>query len=58
MVKKCHTSGKKNLYNVLQKETYFMAVTTYMPGLLSLLNHLSCRLHILLMTTGAYRVMY
>ena len=28
MVKKHHTFGKKNLYNVLQKEVYSVAVTT------------------------------
>ena len=54
MVKKHHMYGKKKLCSVLHKEARFVAITT---GLLRLLNHSIRILHILLMTTGAYRVM-
>ena len=57
MVKKRHTSGKKKLCDVLQKEARFVAVTTD-AWTSKAVNHLLCILHILLMEIGAYRVTY
>ena len=55
---KCHASGKKKLCNVLQKEVHFVAVTTDAWTSKAVKLYFPHVLHISLMTTGTYRVMY